>query len=355
MFESMPIFDVCGYSGSGKTTLLEQVVPRFLRRGLRVVVVKHDVHGVTPDGNRKDSDRLFHAGADVVVHGPGESLGRYCHREDLTLWGQLEQLTEHYDLVLLEGFKQLPCRKVWLLRDGEPAPPEGIGPFDAVLSWDARRAAMLEKLLTGFLDEVAGCSRIFGCVLIGGGSTRMGKPKHLLPCAEDSRETWLHNTVRVLQQTCEQVVLAGRGTVPEDLQGLPTIADPPDFGGPMAGLLAAMRWAPRAGWMLAACDLPCLSEKAVRWILAQRAAGVWAVLPRVANSSRVEPLLAWYDFRCRPVLESMALSDRHALQEISQHLKARVVTVPAALADAWSDADTPQAAAPFIDASLGAS
>ncbi len=355
MFESMPIFDVCGYSGSGKTTLLEQVVPRLLQRGLRVAVVKHDVHGITHDDNRKDSDRLFHAGADVVLHGPGESLGLYRHRQDFTLQDQLQQLAEHYDLVLLEGFKQLPCRKAWLLKKGEHAPPEGIGPCDAVLPWDADRAKTLEDILARFLDEVAGRFPVFGCVLIGGDSTRMGKPKHLLPHAKDSQETWLHRTVRVLQSTCEQVVLAGGGAVPEDLRGLPTITDPPDFGGPMAGLLAAMRWAPRAAWLLAACDLPCLSGKAVRWILEQRAAGVWAVLPRVADSPRVEPLLAWYDFRCRGVLESMAMSKRRSLWKISQHPKARVVTVPAALADAWHDADTPQAAGPFIDAKPGTS
>ncbi len=353
MFESMPIFDVCGYSGSGKTTLLEEVVPRLLRRGLRVAVVKHDVHGVTTDDNRKDSGRLFEAGADVVVHGPGESLGRYRHPQDFAPREQMQQLVEHYDLVLLEGFKQLPCRKVWLLKNGETAPPEGIGPCDAVLPWDADRATVLEDILTRFLDDVAGRAPLFGCVLIGGGSKRMGKPKHLLSCGKDSQETWLHRTARVLRPTCAQVVLAGGGEVPKDLPRLPTIADPPDFGGPMAGLLAAMRWAPRASWLLAACDLPCLSEKALRWILAQRAAGVWAVLPRMADSPQVEPLLAWYDFRCRGVLESMAMSNNHSLWKISRHPKVQVVTVPAALADAWGDADTPQEAVPFTDASLG--
>ena len=145
-----------------------------------------------------------------------------------------------------------------------------------------------------------------------------------------------------MQQACGQVVLAGQGVIPPELQGISHLVDAPETEGPLAGLLAALRWAPRASWLLVACDLPCLSGEAVRWILAQRAPGVWAVLPRVDHSAPVEPLLAWYDFRCRSVLESSAVTERRGLQELAGHPKARVVAVPAALANAWNDADTPQ-------------
>ena len=36
------------WSGTGKTTLLEKVIRRMKARGLRVAVVKHDVHGIDP-------------------------------------------------------------------------------------------------------------------------------------------------------------------------------------------------------------------------------------------------------------------------------------------------------------------
>ncbi len=342
MIESLPVFGICGYSGSGKTTLLAKVVPRLLQIGLRVVVVKHDVHGIVRDKSGKDSDRLFRIGADVVVHGPAESLGRYSDDAVLSLEYELGQLAERYDLILLEGFKHLPCRKVWLLGSEESSLPDGVEPCDAVLPWDAERSATLEAMLIGFLSDVADRTPVFGCVLIGGHSTRMGRPKHLLPCDKDTGETWLHRTVRVMQQACGQVVLAGQGVVPPELQGISHLVDAPETEGPLAGLLAALRWAPRASWLLVACDLPCLSGEAVRWILAQRAPGVWAVLPRVDHSAPVEPLLAWYDFRCRSVLESSAVTERRGLQELAGHPKARVVAVPAALANAWNDADTPQ-------------
>jgi len=349
MFESMPIFGVCGYSGSGKTTLLQQILPRLLNGGLRVAVVKHDVHGIATGDDCKDSERLFDAGADVIVRGPGESLGRYRNHDDIKLHDQLVGLVEHYDLVLLEGFKQLPCRKVWLLKDGETSPAGGIGNCEAVLPWDADRVTMFQTILSRFLDAVAGQTSVFGCILIGGRSRRMGRPKHLLPCAKNSRETWLDRTLSVLEPVCERVIFAGAGVVPEDMSDVPRIDDSPSIGGPMAGLLSAMRWAPRAEFLLVACDLPRLSQGALQWVLDQRSPGVWAVLPQLPSSSHIEPLLAWYDFRCRPVLESMAASGCCKLKKITQHPKARVVTVSEALTEAWSDADMPQEADRWIE------
>ncbi len=347
MFDSLPILAVCGYSGSGKTTLLEQVVPRFVRRGLRVAVVKHDVHGIISDADGKDSDRLFRSGADVVVHGPRESFQRQIRYEEPTILHELAELTERYDLVLLEGFKRLPCRKVWLLKDGESTPPDEAGPVEGLLAWDADRISILETLLNRLLEELLRKTPVFGCVLIGGRATRMGQAKHLLPRGENPTLTWLHHTVAVLQRNCERVILAGSGAVPQDLQDLPKLADPPGLRGPMAGLLAAMRWAPNVSWLLTACDMPCLSDEAVQWILARRQRSAWALLPQITASKRVEPLLAWYDPHCRSAIEAIAASDCPAPRRLAQHPRAQVVAVPANLAEAWSDADTPEAAVPF--------
>lgn len=350
MFDSLPVFGVCGYSGSGKTTLLARILPRLVRRGLRVAVVKHDVHGIDRDCPDKDSDRLFLAGADVIVRGPGESLSRSLHQEDASLEWELDRLAARYDLILLEGFKRLPCRKTWLLGRDEHSPPDDLGPFDPILPWAADRDSVLENVLLQFVSERSRTAPVFGCVLIGGRSTRMGCPKHLLPDADGAGRTWLHRTVSALEACCSQVVLAGRGDVPEDLRYLPHLPDSPGTKGPTAGLLAAMRWAPRATWLLTACDLPLLSRQAVSWVLSQRRPGVWALLPRVLEGGAVEPLLAWYDFRCRKAIESIAAWSHSGLREISRHPKSRIVKVPVELVDAWKDADTPEAASRWTTA-----
>ena len=70
------ILGVCGWSDSGKTALIEAVLLRLCKTGLRIAVVKHDVHGLNIDHPGKDSDRFFQAGADVFLQGPQEEVLR---------------------------------------------------------------------------------------------------------------------------------------------------------------------------------------------------------------------------------------------------------------------------------------
>ena len=345
MFNDLPVFGVCGWSGSGKTTLLEGVLPLLLERGLRVVVVKHDVHGITQESPDKDSQRLFSAGADVLLHSPGESVLWRKIRDELSLETELSQLAEQYDLILVEGYKRAPWPKVWLTKSDESAPPQGIGNLLCILPWDTNRTAALVAILDEYLKEMLNRAPIFGCILIGGKSTRMGLPKHLLPCADGSGQTWLHRTVSLLEQICRKVVLVGAGAVPDDLHHLLRMVDAMEIDGPMAGLLAAMRWAPHATWLLAACDLPSLSHDALKWLVAQRRPGVWAVIPYLDEPRHVEPLLACYDFHCRSILEQSALAGNCSLQDMARHPKILRAAVPPELTSAWKDADTLESAA----------
>ena len=55
--EPVKVFGFAGYSGSGKTTLIEQLIPRFVKRGLRVSLIKHAHHSFDIDQPGKDSYR----------------------------------------------------------------------------------------------------------------------------------------------------------------------------------------------------------------------------------------------------------------------------------------------------------
>jgi len=111
----------------------------------------------------------------------------------------------------------------------------------------------------------------------------------------------------------------------------------PDAQGPMAGLLAAMRWNPRASWLVAACDLPELSEAALEWLLVSRSPGVWATLPRLPGAEGIEPLLAHYDFRSRTLLEQMTLQRNFKLNDLFGFKKVMTPLAPEDLQSAWTN------------------
>jgi molybdopterin-guanine dinucleotide biosynthesis protein A len=178
---------------------------------------------------------------------------------------------------------------------------------------------------------------VYGCILIGGKSTRMGRAKHLLTAGG---RTWLEKTAETLSGVCERIVLAGGGGVPEGFTCGARISDAPGVEGPMAGVLSAMRWAPHASWLVAACDMPDLSAGAARWLVSQRRPGVWAVIPRLAGSPHLEPLLAYYDFRAAGIVESLAAAGRYRLADVASSEKAVTPSPPEDLQSAWRNVNT---------------
>ena len=179
--------------------------------------------------------------------------------------------------------------------------------------------------------------RVLGAVLIGGHSTRMGSPKQLL---EFDGVCFVERIAAVLGPCVDRVVLVGGGEVPAACASLARISDAPGLAGPLAGILAALRSEPDASWVVAACDQPRVRAEAVEWLLAQRSADVWGVLPRDA-AGRVEPLLAFYDARARDVLEALAAEGRIAPREFAAHPRCATPVIPVSLAECWESVDRP--------------
>ena len=331
-----PVLAVCGPSGAGKTTLLVDAVARLVARGLRVAVVKHDVHGITVDPAAKDSARLFAAGADVVLQGPGERLRRDHGGGDLA--AELRALVRHHDLVLVEGHRGTPLPKVWLLDEAGCAPGDGVGAVLDVLPRDASRAARFAAFLDSWLDERWAARPVLAALLVGGRSRRMGRPKQLL---SHGGRTLGEIAAAALGEVAEKVLLVGAGPRPDALAGLARLTDVEDVPGPLGGMLAALRWQPGAAWIVAACDLPLVTPEAVRWLLAERRPGRWAVLPRL-DERGLEPLLALYEPQAHPLLEAVAAAGGRAPNRISRHPAVVTPSPPAELRPAWTNVNSPE-------------
>jgi molybdopterin-guanine dinucleotide biosynthesis adapter protein len=117
-------FGFAGWSGSGKTTLIEQLIPRFVARGLKVSMVKHAHHGFDVDRPGKDSWRHRQAGCTEVMIGSGVRWALMHELRDAPE-PSLEELISHMspcDLLLVEGFKRYDMPKLEVYRAANDKP-----------------------------------------------------------------------------------------------------------------------------------------------------------------------------------------------------------------------------------------
>jgi molybdopterin-guanine dinucleotide biosynthesis protein B len=119
----MKIFGFAGWSGSGKTTLVEKLIPRFVKQGLRVSLIKHAHHNFDVDTPGKDSWRHRQAGASEILV---TSSRRWVLMHELrgAQEPSFDEQAKHLspcDLLLVEGFKFAPIPKleVWRQETGE--------------------------------------------------------------------------------------------------------------------------------------------------------------------------------------------------------------------------------------------
>lgn len=136
-------------------------------------------------------------------------------------------------------------------------------------------------------------------VLAGGASQRMGTNKALLPAG--NQETLVGRVVANLRALSDDVVLVSNS--PELYADLNVrhAADRFPGAGPLAGLHAGLL-AVRHEWaFIAACDMPLVDHRLVRFMVVLTA-GHDAVVPRIGES--IEPLHALYSRACLPAIET---------------------------------------------------
>jgi len=110
---------------------------------------------------------------------------------------------------------------------------------------------------------------VYGLVLAGGESRRMGRDKALLQ--RDGRSQLAH-MVELLGAHVDRVFVSTRPDQQEEPERrqFAQIVDRYDDMGPLAGVLSAMDTHPDVDWLVAACDLPNIDDETLDHLLAQR-------------------------------------------------------------------------------------
>src|SRR6201746_2092694 len=151
---SMKVIGLAGWSGAGKTTLLSRVIPYLLGRGLRVSVIKHAHHEFDVDVPGKDSWVHRQSGAAEVLV---SSTRRWALMHELrgAVEPKLPELLakmSRVDLVLIEGFKREPHRKIEVYRPANGKPL--LFPDDPGVVGIATDTAVETTLPVAHLDDI---------------------------------------------------------------------------------------------------------------------------------------------------------------------------------------------------------
>jgi molybdopterin-guanine dinucleotide biosynthesis adapter protein len=150
----MKVIGLAGWSGAGKTTLLARVIPHLRKEGLRVSVIKHAHHSFDVDVPGKDSYVHRQSGAEEVLV---SSLMRWALMHELRgasepRLPQLLTKMSPVDLVIVEGFKSEPHRKIEVYREANGKAP--LFPDDPAIAGIATDASIETSLPMAHLDDI---------------------------------------------------------------------------------------------------------------------------------------------------------------------------------------------------------
>lgn len=136
---------------------------------------------------------------------------------------------------------------------------------------------------------------LFGLVLAGGKSARMGRDKGSIQYHGVSQRVFAS---RLLSDFCDAVFVSCRQEqVPMIEPDLQPLVDAFENLGPTSGILTALRFKPDVAWLVVACDLPFLSHRSLRALVEARDKSKVATAYQNPDDRLPEPLIAIYEPR----------------------------------------------------------
>jgi len=158
-------------------------------------------------------------------------------------------------------------------------------------------------------------------VLAGGGSTRMGRDKALLPYRGT---TLLEHVASIVRQAAGTAVIIGNPERYGSL-GFPVYGDQILPCGPIGGIYTALS-VTRSEWnLVVACDMPMLSLSVLRGLIEHSFRSASNCIAGMGPGGEPQPLCAVYHRRCLPLLEQAIGEKRFKMRELLPELRSEPV------------------------------
>lgn len=140
---------------------------------------------------------------------------------------------------------------------------------------------------------------LFGLVLAGGKSQRMGEDKGLINYhGKDQREYMAD----LLNNCCEQTFISCRPEQVAEIEHYPTLPDSISGLGPFGAILSAFRAFPNHAWLVVACDLPLLDASTLAQLKDNRHPSKIATAFNSPVTEFPEPLITIWEPKAYPIL-----------------------------------------------------
>jgi len=133
-------------------------------------------------------------------------------------------------------------------------------------------------------------SKLYGLVLSGGKSTRMGTDKGLIDYHGVPQQEYVS---KLLLKVCNAVFLSINPE--QEITAKNTIVDENVYEGPYNGILSAHHKFPEVAWLVVACDLPLLDIKALEQLIRERDTTKMVTAFATKESKLPEPLCAIWE------------------------------------------------------------
>ncbi len=136
-------------------------------------------------------------------------------------------------------------------------------------------------------------AKLYGLVLSGGKSTRMGTDKGLIEYHGVPQREYSYD---LLSEVCEETFISLRDDQQSKLPSrMQTIVDVNEYKGPYNGLLSAHKSHPDVAWLVLACDLPLMDKTALQQLITERNTSKQATAFALKESPLPEPLCAIWE------------------------------------------------------------
>jgi len=161
---------------------------------------------------------------------------------------------------------------------------------------------------------------LYGLVLGGGKSKRMGKDKSILNYHGQEQRIHLY---KMLNSICEKTYIScnkeQRKSIPKNVE---FVVDIQSEIGPLGGIYSAFKKNKKVAWLVVPIDLPLLEIENLKNLVKNRKADKYATC---FFSDRLEPLLSIWEPKTYPILKKAIKEEKYSPRKIMKNLDLEIL------------------------------